>query len=183
LNYSHQLPGDDFMARLSSDLTTTIIGDSPRSEAINHLALVELLVEKGIISETEIEDARLRAKRLVDKELKTRAVALRKYYEKRLAELRRISKKADGDLHFAISSHQNANRNHGKTSKFHGVDYDRRSRKWRARIKVFGEPKPRYLGSFDDEVAAAEAYNIAAQDAYGEHAHVNDLSVPRKKSR
>jgi hypothetical protein len=145
------------------------------------LALVELLVEKGIISETEIEDARLGAKQLVDKELKTRAVALRKYYEKRLAELRRISKKADGNLNFAISSHQKAGRNHGKTSRFHGVDYNKKARKWRARIKVFGEPKSRHLGEFNDELEAAEAYNIAALEAYGEHAHVNDLSEKRRR--
>ncbi len=168
-------------SRLSSKLTTTIIGDSPRSEAINHLALVELLVEKGIISETEIEDARLKAKRLVDKELKTRAVALRKYYEKRLSELRRASKKADGDMHFAILSHQKAGRNHGKTSRFHGVDFNKKTQRWRARIKVFGEPQPRYLGEFNDEFEAAEAYNIAAREAYGEHAHLNDLTEPRKK--
>ncbi len=171
------------MARLSSKMTTTIIGDSPRSEAINHMALVELLVEKGIISEKEIANARLRAKRLVDKELKTRAIALRKYYEKRLAELRQVSKKADGNLHFAISSHQKAGRNHGKTSRFHGVDFIKRSGKWRARIKVFGEQKSRHLGEFNDELEAAEAFNIAAREAYGEHAHVNDLSVSRKKSR
>lgn len=91
-----------------TELASVIIGDSPRSEAINHLALVSILVEKGIVSEKEVAEARNQAKRLVDKELKTKAVALRKYYKKRLAELRRISKKADGNLHFAILSHQKA---------------------------------------------------------------------------
>ena len=164
-----------------TELASVIIGDSPRSEAINHLALVSLLVEKGIVSEKEITEARLIATRLVDKELKTRAGALRKHYEKRLAELRSKSKIGDGNLHFAIKSHQKAGRNHGKTSRFHGVDLCKRTRRWRARIKVAGEPTPRSLGYFDDELDAAEAYNIAAREAYGEHAHVNDLAEPRKK--
>lgn len=164
-----------------TELASAIIGDSPRSEAINHLALVSLLVEKGIVSEKEVAEARNQAKRLVDKELKTKAVALRKYYEKRLAELRSKSKIGDGNLHFAIKSHQKAGRNHGKTSRFHGVDLCQRTRKWRARIKVAGEPTSRSLGYFDDELDAAEAYNIAAREAYGEHAHVNDLAEPRKK--
>ena len=164
-----------------TELTSAIIGDSPRNEAINHLALVSLLVEKGIVSEKEVTEARNQAKRLVDRELKTRTVALRKHYEKRLAELQSKSKMGDGNLHYAIKSHQKAGRKHGKTSRFHGVDFFKRTRKWRARIKVVGEPTPRDLGCFDDERDAAEAYNIAAREAYGEHAHVNDLAEPRKK--
>ena len=164
-----------------TELASVIIGESPRNEAINLLALVSLLVKKGIVSEKEVAEARKQAKRLVDKELKTKAVALRKYYEKRLAELRRISKKADGNLHFAILSHQKENNTNGKTSRFHGVDFCQRTQRWRARIKVFGEPKSRHLGEFNDELEAAEAYNIAAREAYGEHAYQNDLSEPRKK--
>ena len=57
-----------------TELASAIIGDSPRSEAINHLALVSLLVEKGIVSEKEVAEARNQAKRLVDRELKTRTV-------------------------------------------------------------------------------------------------------------
>lgn len=66
-----------------TELASAIIGESPRNETINHLALVSLLVGKGIVSEKEVAEARNQAKRLVDKELKTKAVALRKYYEKR----------------------------------------------------------------------------------------------------
>ena len=94
-----------------------------------------------------------------------------------------MGNKHDGSIHFAIKSHQKPGRIHGKTSRFHGVDYCKRTRKWRARIKVFGEPTPRNLGYFEVEEDAAEAFNIAAQEAYGEHAHVNDLAEPRKKPR
>lgn len=168
-------------SKLVTELASTIIRESPRNEAIGHLALVFLLVEKGIVTEKEITQARLHATRLVDRELKTRGVALRKHYERRLAELRSKSKIGDGNLHFAIKSHQKAGRNHGKTSRFHGVDLCKRTRRWRARIKVAGEPTSRSLGYFDDELDAAEAYNIAAREAYGEHAHMNDLAEPRKK--
>ena len=166
-----------------TQLASTIVSESPRTEAINYLALVTLLVEKGIVSTEEITQARNRATKLVDKELKSRSSTLRKYYEKRLSELKNKSKKGDGGIHFAIKSHQKPGRIQGKTSRFHGVDYHKRTRKWRARIKVFGEATPRDLGSYEDEKDAAEAYNIAAQEAYGEHAHVNDLAGPQKKSR
>jgi hypothetical protein len=168
------------MARLSSKLTTKIIGDSSRSEASLYLSLVLLLVEKGIINEREILSAIERATKLIDKELQTGAVDLRKYHEERLSAFNRLFK-TDDKLSSAISIHKQANRN--KTSRFHGVDYCQRSRKWRARIKVIGEPKARYLGEYDEEIKAAEAYNIAAQAVYGEYAQLNDISVPRKKSR
>ena len=125
-----------------TELASAIIGDSPRSEAINHLALVSLLVEKGIVTEDEITQARLHATRLVDRELKTRKFALRNHYEKSLAELRSKSKMGDGNLHYAIKSHQKAKRKQGKTSRFNGVDLCKRTRKWRARIKVFGGKRP-----------------------------------------
>jgi hypothetical protein len=31
----------------------------------------------------------------------------------------------------------------------------------------------RYIGRFDDELAAAEAYDEAARDVFGEHAYLN----------
>ena len=164
-------------------LVSTTVRESYRSEAINHLALVSLLVEKGIASEQEIVRARDNATKLVDRELRSRKKALRKYYESRLAELQAKSKFGDGTLHYAIKSHQKPGRLNGKTSRFHGVDFCKRSRKWRARIKVAGEPTARNLGYFDEEIDAAEAYNVAAAEAYGEHAHLNDLSFSAGKSR
>ena len=106
---------------------------------------------------------------------------LRKYHEERLSAFNRIFKKSEDKLSSALSTHKQANRN--KTSRFHGVDYCQRSKKWRARIKVVGEPRARYLGEYDEEIKAAEAYNIAAQAVYGEYAQLNDLSEPNKKSR
>lgn len=38
-----------------------------------------------------------------------------------------------------------------------------------------------YLGTFDDQVDAARAYNIAAYDHYGEHAVLNDIPDPLGK--
>jgi hypothetical protein len=57
------------------------------------------------------------------------------------------------------------------TSRFKGVCWDRRRGKWLAQIKREG--KGRQLGRFDDEVAAAEAYDEAARAMWGEHARVN----------
>jgi hypothetical protein len=164
-------------------LTTAVIGDSSRSEAINYLSLVTLLQSKGIVSEKEIIAAREHAKQLIDDELRTGAVDLRKYYEQRLTEYKRLFKKNDDQMSSAISAHKRQNRNKGKTSRFHGVDFYAKTQRWRARIKVIGEPKSRHLGEYDDEIQAAEAYNIAAKMAYGKLAQLNDLSDTPKRNR
>jgi hypothetical protein len=57
------------------------------------------------------------------------------------------------------------------TSKFKGVSTARNSTKWRARIMIDG--KEQYLGSFDNEIDAARAYDIAAREHFGEYAHLN----------
>lgn len=46
------------------------------------------------------------------------------------------------------------------TSRFHGVSWIKRDKKWRAWISTNG--KQLHLGVFDSEIAAAEAYNVAA---------------------
>lgn len=62
------------------------------------------------------------------------------------------------------------------TSGFKGVTWDGQSRKWRAQITAFG--KHRTLGAFDDPVEAAQAYDAAALELFGEFARVNrDLAV------
>jgi hypothetical protein len=58
------------------------------------------------------------------------------------------------------------------TSKFKGVSWDKRRGKWLAQIKRDGK---RYLGRFDDELAAAQAYDEAARETWGEHARLNFL--------
>jgi hypothetical protein len=57
------------------------------------------------------------------------------------------------------------------TSRFKGVCWDAWAKSWRAGIRVNG--KSRKLGRFKDEIAAAVAYDEAAQLWFGEHARLN----------
>jgi predicted site-specific integrase-resolvase len=57
------------------------------------------------------------------------------------------------------------------TSRFKGVCWDETIGKWRAHIQKQGIG--RRLGCFDDEIAAAEAYDEAASEMFGEHARLN----------
>jgi hypothetical protein len=57
------------------------------------------------------------------------------------------------------------------TSRFKGVCWDRRRERWIAYIKK--EHVKRSLGSFSDEIAAAQTYDEAARDLFGEHARPN----------
>jgi hypothetical protein len=57
------------------------------------------------------------------------------------------------------------------TSKYKGVCWDKRRGKWVAQIKKAGTH--RYIGRFDDELAAAEAYDQTARELFGEHAYLN----------
>ena len=56
-------------------------------------------------------------------------------------------------------------------SCFTGLSWNKRIAKWEASITVQG--KPRYLGSFDDEIVAARAYDQTARGAFGEFANLN----------
>lgn len=57
------------------------------------------------------------------------------------------------------------------TSRFKGVCWDKRRGKWLAKIKK--DHVSRQIGSFRDEIAAAEAYDEAARELFGEHARLN----------
>jgi hypothetical protein len=57
------------------------------------------------------------------------------------------------------------------TSQFKGVCLESQTKKWRASIGVDG--KTRRLGRFRDEIAAAQAYDEAARELFGEHARLN----------
>lgn len=72
-------------------------------------------------------------------------------------------------------------RNHG-TSSYKGVSYFKKTKKWRAGIRVNGQSI--HLGFFDREVSAAEAYNQAAKEHFGVDAYQNQIKKinPRRKS-
>jgi hypothetical protein len=76
-----------------------------------------------------------------------------------------------------ISSHAGNGQNRGKTIKntsgWKGVTWDRARKRWKAMItannQIFN------LGRFDSALAAAKAYNSAAQALHGEFAWLNPI--------
>ena len=69
----------------------------------------------------------------------------------------------------------NARRPRTATSKYRGVSWCPRERKFRVSIKVHQQYKS--LGYFDSEEAAAIMYNIFAKLYFGEFASLNELSL------
>ncbi len=68
----------------------------------------------------------------------------------------------------------NRDTNYG-TSKYKGVWWHKRDKRWYSGIQLNG--KQIHLGSFKDETLAAEAYNIKANELFGEYARLNILSL------
>lgn len=66
---------------------------------------------------------------------------------------------------------KNANSHSGASSKYVGVCWHKKDKKWQAAIAANG--KQIHLGQFDNEVDAAIARNKAAKIYYGEYAHLN----------
>lgn len=60
------------------------------------------------------------------------------------------------------------------TSGIKGVHWNKRNKKWFARISY--NKKRIFLGSFDCKVDAAKAYNVAAIEHHGEFAYLNEVS-------
>ena len=59
------------------------------------------------------------------------------------------------------------------SSRFRGVGWYKRHKKWRAKIKLNG--KSITIGYYDDEYIAARAYNKKAKELFGEFAYSNIL--------
>ena len=64
----------------------------------------------------------------------------------------------------------NQAKTHG-VSQFKGVYWDKVNRKWVAQVRAGA--KVRFLGRFDSEEDAAQAYDAAAREAFGEYARTN----------
>ncbi len=80
------------------------------------------------------------------------------------------------NLRIATYSQNGMNQNKCKTnssSKFKGVTWCKTYNKWLVRIYV--NKKKYYLGYFNDEEEAAQAYNEAALEFFGEFARINEL--------
>ncbi len=65
----------------------------------------------------------------------------------------------------------------GGSSQYKGVTWDKARQKWRAQIRING--KSICIGRFAVEEDAAEAYNAAAFEAWGEFSRLNDTN-PKK---
>jgi hypothetical protein len=78
-----------------------------------------------------------------------------------------------GNCRWATPHQQAQNRrgNRNYTSRFKGVSFRKDSGKWRAGIHIGG--KNIRLGDFDDEIAAAKAYDAAALRFHGPDAFLN----------
>ena len=79
------------------------------------------------------------------------------------------------NLRYATHSENQRNKRRRKdgSSLYKGVSWDKRSGKWVVRIKTGGVNKN--LGLFEVEREAAEVYNAAAIEHYGEFAKLNKL--------
>jgi hypothetical protein len=76
---------------------------------------------------------------------------------------------------------QNVPKRKNTSSRFIGVCFNKRYKKWYAFIGYEG--KKIWLGSFDNEIDAARAYDAAARKYYGEFARLNFPSEPKPALR
>lgn len=67
----------------------------------------------------------------------------------------------------------NARKTDTSSSKYKGVCFDKRRKKWAAYITV--NYKHKYLGRFETELEAAYSYNNAAIEYFGEFSKINEV--------
>ena len=78
------------------------------------------------------------------------------------------------NLRFATCAQNNYNRKHlrkNQSSKYTGVSWRKQAKKWIVLISYNGKKK--FIGSFEDEIQAAKAYDKAAKKYHGEFASLN----------
>lgn len=68
---------------------------------------------------------------------------------------------------------QNKSKSRNKSSKYKGVGWDKRSRKWRSSITL--NKKQIYICVSSSEIEAAKRYNYAAIKYFGEFAKLNEF--------
>lgn len=76
-----------------------------------------------------------------------------------------------------LATHSENMMNQRKTrgsSKYKGVHWNKQYKKWTTGIKI--NKKVQYLGSFDNEEDAAEAYNKKAIELFGDRARLNVIN-------
>ena len=66
------------------------------------------------------------------------------------------------------------------TSKYKGVCWDKRDKKWKARISI--DKKRISLGNWLSEIGAARAYDIKATELHGEFARLNFPIIAHKEA-
>jgi hypothetical protein len=74
------------------------------------------------------------------------------------------------NLRLATSTQNKANAG-PRSGSYKGVSFDKARGQWRARVMVGGVE--RFLGRFASETDAARAYDVAAQEIFGEFARLN----------
>ena len=79
------------------------------------------------------------------------------------------------NLRVVTHSQNMMNRNSckGSSSKYKGVTWDKKDKKWRAQIVL--NKKHYYLGLYRNEIDAAKIYNERAKELHGEYANLNEV--------
>ncbi|CAJ0895848.1 hypothetical protein R77569_04539 [Ralstonia mannitolilytica] len=70
---------------------------------------------------------------------------------------------------------RNQKKQQGRSSKYKGVSFHKRLRKWQASIGALDNKKRMFLGYFENEIEAARAYDEVAAREFGEFAKLNGV--------